>query len=272
MKLKKKIRLIFNFILWGIYVSGTGVLLGFADYEQNGTVCHHIHYDLIYGDSDPLITEADADSLIQSAAGKVIGKPLYQINTEKIERALSSYPYVDDVHVYGISNGDIFISIHQHEPVIRIITENNKSYFIGKKGALLPFHPDYPVRVLVASGAIPDSLFIRGQRSITRKGFDVVQTSALLSDLYKISLYVNRDSFLKAQIVQVYINKQGDYELIPKVGDHLILLGNAEDLEDKFKRLVIFYQLGLNQIGWNKYQIINIKYKNQVVCSKLSIL
>ncbi|MBN1198655.1 MAG: hypothetical protein JXA23_04820 [Bacteroidales bacterium] len=271
MRLKKKIRRVFNLILWGSLVAGAGVLLGFADYEQNGTICRRLHYDLIYGDSDPLITEADVDSLIRSATGQVKGKPLYQVNTEKIERILRTYPYVDDVHVYGTSNGDIFIRIHQREPVIRIITENYKSYFIGKKGALLPFLPGYPVRVMVATGAIPDSLFIQGQRSSTRKVPDVVQTSALLSDLYYISLFVSRDSFLKAQIVQVYVNQQGEYELIPKVGNHLILLGNASDLEDKFNRLMVFYQQGLNQIGWNKYQIINIKYKNQVVCSKLSL-
>jgi cell division protein FtsQ len=46
------------------------------------------------------------------------------------------------------------------------------------------------------------------------------------------------------------------------------LLGDAHDLDEKFRKLFAFYRYGLNKIGWNKYSIINIKFKNQVICSK----
>ncbi|NQV02940.1 MAG: hypothetical protein HQ542_09860 [Bacteroidia bacterium] len=253
MRLKKKIRRIFNLILWGLLFTGAGILLGLADYEQNGTICRSMHLNLYYGEADRLITEAEIDSLIRSVAGEVEGKPLYQINTEKIERVVSKDPYVSNVHVYGKHTGNIYVNVYQREPVIRIITKNNKSYYIGKEGISLPFHPDYPVRVLVASGVIPDS----------------VSSSPLTSDLFKLAMFISHDPFLKVQVDQIYVNRQGDYELIPKVGNHIILLGNAEELEDKFRRLMVFYKQGLNQIGWSKYNVINIKYKNQVVCSKI---
>lgn len=269
MKLKKKIRRILNFILWGVLFTGAGVLLGFAGYEQNGTICRDLHYNLVYGESDILITEKDADSLIRSVSGEVKGKPLYMINTGKIERFLCQYPYVSDAHVYGSLSGEIFINVHQREPVIRIITEGNKSYYLGAKGVVLPFHPDCPVRVVVASGAIPDSIFNQELRHSKRFAIDSVSASPMLTDLHKVALFIYRDPFLKAQIDQVYVNGQGDYELIPKLGNHVIQIGNAENLDDKFKRLVAFYKHGLNTIGWNKYKTINIKYKNQVVCSKI---
>ncbi len=256
MRLKKKIKRIFNLIFWGLLFTGAGILLGFANYEQEGTVCRSLHYNLFYGESDILIQEAEIDSMIRSVAGEVKGKPLFMINTEKMERVVSRNPYVSDAHVFSTNTGDIYINVYQHEPVIRIITESNNSYFIGDKGVLLPFHPDYPVRVLVASGVISDS------------NINSDTASPLFSDLYKLALFINRDPFLKAQVDQIYVNRQGEYELIPKVGNHLILLGDAENLADKFNRLMVFYKQGLNQIGWNKYTVINIKYKNQVVCSK----
>jgi cell division protein FtsQ len=82
-------------------------------------------------------------------------------------------------------------------------------------------------------------------------------------------MYITHDKFLKAQIAQIYVNEQNEFELVPRIGNHIILLGTAEDLDDKFRRLVAFYRYGLNKIGWNKYNVINIKYKNQVVCSKI---
>ena len=81
-------------------------------------------------------------------------------------------------------------------------------------------------------------------------------------------MYITHDKFLKAQIGQIYVNEFNEFELIPRIGSHVILLGKAEDLDDKFRRLYAFYRFGLNKIGWNKYSVINIKYKNQVVCSK----
>jgi cell division protein FtsQ len=53
------------------------------------------------------------------------------------------------------------------------------------------------------------------------------------------------------------------------VGNHKIILGDCSDLEQKFKKLFAFYKDGLNKIGWNTYKTINLKYKNQVVCTRI---
>ena len=63
-------------------------------------------------------------------------------------------------------------------------------------------------------------------------------------------------------------NRNQEFEIIPRVGAHQILLGNAENLELKFRNLKILYEEGLAYEGWNKYEIINLKYNNQVICSK----
>jgi len=65
------------------------------------------------------------------------------------------------------------------------------------------------------------------------------------------------------------VNERHELELIPRKGNHVVLLGDTQELKEKMNKLFIFYTQGLNKIGWNNYQVINIKYKNQVVCSKL---
>lgn len=266
-RLKKQIRRIFILILWGVLFAGAGILLGFAGYEQNGKICRNMQINIFYGEADPLITENAVDTLIRMAVGGIKGKPLYMINTEKIERAVRQQAYVAGAHVYETHTGNIVVDVFQRYPIMRIITESGRSYYIGSKGALLPLNPVHPLRLLVASGAIADSIFSRFPMGIDIPRPDS-SDSPLFSDLFKLALFIDKDPFLKAQADQIYVNRTGDYELIPKVGDNIILIGNAENLEDKFGRLMLFYRHGLNKIGWNKYQIINIKYKNQVVCSK----
>ena len=90
----------------------------------------------------------------------------------------------------------------------------------------------------------------------------------MLDDAFKIARFVRQDKFLNAQIEQLFVNKELDWVLIPKVGNHTIVLGSAEDLEAKFKKLKLFYKKAMKNIGWDKYRTINLKYKNQVVCTK----
>ena len=97
---------------------------------------------------------------------------------------------------------------------------------------------------------------------------DSIYYDSLLTNLYRLAMYITHDKFLKAQIDQIYVNESGEFELVPRVGNQLIILGSADDLEAKFKKLFAFYKYGLNKIGWNKYNTINLKYKNQVLCSK----
>ncbi|MFH1161257.1 MAG: hypothetical protein V1733_09975 [bacterium] len=269
MRLKKKIRRILDLVLWSLLFAGAGVLLGFADYEQNGTVCRNLFIKMNYGQADMLVTEAEIDSLILISSGKIVGKPLWAINTECIERSVSVQPYVSGVHVYETFSGDVIVHVSQRQPVLRVISESNYNVYIGDQGVLFPINPDYPARVLIASGTIPDSSFHNMPKGVEQMLIDSIGHSPVLADLFRIALFVSNDPFFKAQIDQIYVNRNGEYELIPKVGDHVILLGKADDLGDKFQRLFVFYRKGLNQVGWNKYNYINIKYKNQVVCSKI---
>jgi cell division protein FtsQ len=64
------------------------------------------------------------------------------------------------------------------------------------------------------------------------------------------------------------VNEHQELELIPRVGNHRVLLGDTIDLQDKFRRLMIFYKEGLSKTGWNNYSVINLKFRNQVVCTK----
>jgi cell division protein FtsQ len=46
------------------------------------------------------------------------------------------------------------------------------------------------------------------------------------------------------------------------------VFGTGDDIEIKFEKLMLFYKEGLSRVGWDKYSTINLKYKNQIVCTK----
>ena len=67
---------------------------------------------------------------------------------------------------------------------------------------------------------------------------------------------------------QIYRDAKGDLYLTPKLGNHLVQVGNVERLDDKFHNLIAFYTRGLPQVGWDKYSQVSVKYRGQVVCTK----
>ena len=250
MRLKKKIRRIFNGIFLGLILAGVGMLLGFSNYEQSDQPCRSIHVKVDYPSPDTLITETDIRLMILDNMGLLNGVPLWQINIAEMKQGLEKNPYVARADIFTSATGIINIRIDQYQPILRVIPDGEFTYYLSREGKRLPVDPKYPVRILVASGAIS-------------------QDSAHQASLYKMACYIAGDPFFCRQIEQIYVNPNGEYELVPKVGDHLVLFGNDNDIREKFTKLLRFYKKGLNQFGWNKYNIINIKFKNQVVCSKI---
>ena len=89
-----------------------------------------------------------------------------------------------------------------------------------------------------------------------------------MRDLYKFGVFLQNNKFWDAQIEQINVLPNHGIELVPRVGDHLIYLGKIENFENKLHRLKIFYEKGLNQVGWNKYSRINLEFGNQIICTK----
>jgi cell division protein FtsQ len=97
---------------------------------------------------------------------------------------------------------------------------------------------------------------------------DTLKTITLLDDFYIIAQFILADEFWSAHIEQIYLNQYGDMELVPKVGNHKIIFGTSEQMEEKFWKLKTFYKQGLNYTGWENYDTLNLKFQNQVVCTK----
>jgi cell division protein FtsQ len=257
--------------MWILLVAGACFLVGFTSFEQYNRPCRRIYVTMDYGQADKLVIKEDIDSIIRRTTGRISGKPMGWINIRQIERSIKQQAYVEKVHIYESLDGNICAEVKQREPILRIINSKYETFYVDGSGRLLPPNPFYPARVLVANGNISHSYMANRNFRIETPMFGdtLGPADTLLLELYKLALYINRDKFLKADIDQIYVTPTQEFELLPKVGGHVIMLGRADNLDEKFKKLLVFYKKGLNIIGWNKYNYINIKYTNQVVCSKL---
>ena len=127
----------------------------------------------------------------------------------------------------------------------------------------------YSSHVLVANGHIIEHFEInKSNVSVCENKEENPKKNYVVCDLFVLSKFIYDDEFWRSQIEQIYVNEANEFELIPRVGAHLILFGSIDNYERKFRNLKIFYEQGLNNIGWNKYEKINLKFDNQIVCTK----
>src|SRR5690606_23734603 len=92
--------------------------------------------------------------------------------------------------------------------------------------------------------------------------------STMLDDIYRFNQFITKNGFWKAQVEHVRISAQREFEIIPRVGNHRILIGDADNLEEKFKKVMAFYANTLHTRDLNQYTTINVMYDGQVVCVK----
>ncbi|KRT15789.1 cell division protein FtsQ [Pedobacter ginsenosidimutans] len=247
---------IFTGFAWLIGLAGVVVLLSFINVKKQTVKCTDVKI-LIPG-ADNFIEREEIDAILKEDQGVLLGRNLENINIHKIEKKLQSNPYIGFAKVYVDMDGVLHIEVKQRQPILRILNENGQDFYIDNDGLKMPISSNFTANVLVATGHITE---VFGSR------VDTLHTQ-LARDLYKTAQYIKQDTLWDSQIEQIVVDQKNDIELIPRVGNQRIVLGNADSLEKKMKNLLLFYKKAMPQVGWDTYKTINIKYTNQIVCEK----
>jgi len=225
--------------------------LGFSIWYFSGrereTVCRKLQIDLVEGKGKQLVTEVEIAQILDQNDLNPIGKTIKNIRTESIEDILLKNPMIKVVECYKTPSGIVNIRIKQRCP--KLIVVGRGSYYVDVDRKLMPVSPNCAVYVPVVSGRVTVSM-------ATGKLFDFVT-------------FLEENPFWNAQIEQIYVRDDQKIELVPRVGDGIIILGTLDNYQSKLEKLHKLYVKGFNIIGWNKYKIIDLQYKNQVVCSKV---
>jgi len=224
-----------------------------------------------YGKTDTIITKELISEELESRFGKFVNKERKTVEGKDIEEFLMNKPYVEKAEVYHTLKGVLKIEIKQREPVVRIYTQREKQYYIDKEGKIIEINKDESTDVVVASGYIDMNLSILKKGSIDTVNIkDKKGMEKNLSNLFLIAKRLQNDSILNYQIDQIYLNKNGSFELIPKIGNYVIKIDEGNDLETQLIKLSYLYKDSFTIIGWDNYSVVDLRYRNQVVCTKKS--
>lgn len=258
---------ILNIILKSVLAAGIVLLFIFANQRQKQAICPEFIIEM-KDEGMPLISSYYIRQLVTENEIKVKGQPLGEINLDKIHKVIAGSPFVKSVNLTIDVNGKVKAGVQQRNPIARVIDRSGAQYYLDSEGKRVPISHEYTARVLIANGKIEPI----SRKADTQKSDLTAEPYTLLpGDVQKIFIVtqkLNREPFLKAMVEQIYINPKGEIELIPKIGEQSILLGDTTGLEEKLEKLKIFYTMSSRTEQWAAYRLINLKYHGQVICKK----
>ncbi len=266
----KKFKKILFISIWTSLIIGLLITMGFVNKQQDALLCKALNVSVNQEDDLYFLDKFDIIQLIKDRGDSIKNQPKASVNVSEIEKSLNSHADISNAEVYMSIDGEVKVEVTQRKPVVRIMNLDGDSYYIDNKGTFMPLSTKYTAKVLIANGMLSEPFIRRYTYSIADIGKDsLLNKTSMLDEIYAMANYINADKFWSAQIQQIYINKDKDMEIVPIVGDQKIIFGDTTYMDEKFKKLFTFYQQGLNTTGWwDKYSIINLKFKNQIVCTK----
>lgn len=203
------------------------------------------------------VTTADISGVLSREGGNPTGKTASEVNLGKIETAIRKLPFTAQTQVYLGLDGILKINVKQRIPVIHITNLKGESYFLDTGGYKIPDKGGQFPDVLPATGNIAELLGNAG-----------IVNTPINKELLAVGRFISADPLWNAMFEQCYVDKSKGILLIPRLGRHTIVIGNAENLPEKFSNLRVFYEQGVRHAGWNKYSVINLRYRGQIVCEK----
>ncbi|RYY60584.1 MAG: hypothetical protein EOO12_15150 [Chitinophagaceae bacterium] len=253
MNRNRLLRKVLTALFWLTTGTGMVVLLVAANRPAQGHAVREVLIS-IKGDGEQFfIDKSDIlQQLTTAARSPLKGRSIDALNLARLENALEKGVWIRQAELWIDSRDVLHVQVTEREPVARVFTTAGTSYYIDSSGQRMPLLEKESARVLVVTN-YPGSARFNHQDSLRA------------ADVKAIAVTVRADEFWKEQIAQVDITPSGAFEAIPVVGNHVIRLGDAQNLNAKLARLLLFYKKVLARTGFDKYAVVDVQYAGQVV-------
>ena len=185
----------------------------------------------------------------------MIGQASWKTNTHRLETQLSAHPFIAQAQLYTHHDGDLHAVIQQHQPIARVIYPNGKNKYLTTTGTLLPLSKRYTAHVPL--------IYMSNHRTLSLQNFHHTPQS---KQWLKLLLFIHSDNFWRAQVSEIHVSIAQELRLYTQISKQVVYLGAAESLSKKLRKLHLFYTEILPKKGWNKYDVVDLRFENQIVC------
>lgn len=175
---------------------------------------------------------------------KTIGKDKVVLN--ELEKILNEHDMIQKSEVFVSIDGVLKAMVTQRTPIARIFNEEG-SFYIDSKGNRMPLSKIQTARLPLVLGEI------NGKNE---------------KEMYDLLWFIYNDDFLKKNITGIEILPSGSLKMTNRNYNYEIEFGKTIEVQRKFDNYKAFFQKAVHDTLIDKYKVINLKFTQQVVCTK----
>lgn len=229
------------FLMFGLIL----VLYSFTTDRNNNRKL--IKTDVIFEGSDDLFIEAETvNKLLIEKKSQLASIKKEQVDLNKLEKSLNNHSMIEKSEVYVTVDGVLKAVIKQKTPIVRVVTATS-SFYIDYEGNQMPLSTVQSARIPLVSAA---------NDQIEKK------------EVQQLFRYIYDDEFLKKNIIGIEIGPKGGVRLANRNYSYTIDFGQPISIERKFANYKAFFQKASADSTLLKYKRVNLKFTQQVVCTK----
>jgi cell division protein FtsQ len=262
---------VFRLILRILTVVTIVTMFGFVSYRRHESSIGKTEIDIMNKGEVRFIHENDILQLLEEKNVPFKGVSYGELELKRAEEVILEHPAVRSVEAWTTQDGTLHLQVEQRKPVLRVIDLLNDSYYIDDQGGFMPVSEEYTARVPVATGFIADRFHHQNISLPEIADQDSILAVSETDDLFAFIRLINRDALLQALTEQMYVDPNGDIELVTKWGPKTVLLGKSDDAPMKMMKLKLFYTQAIPTVGLDAYESINLTLRNQIICTKKTI-
>ena len=241
------LRKLIHIIVWAGILAYLGIALSFTEKMENSIMVDSIIVEVVDSADYKFIERKDIIGTLNKFGIKITGMKADSVNRSAIREAVYDISEIKDVNVFFKHENELHIKVWQRKPVLRI-KSGDMDYYLDEENKEFRFRPGFSPKVMLISGFI---------------GIDYARER-----LFPMVRFIQQDPFLRSLIMGIYVDSRQRLELITRIENHRVYMGDANGYEWKFAKLTAFYEEAIPKVGWDKYSSIHLDFGDQVVCKK----
>lgn len=240
----RKLLTIFGCILLGLYLV---VACLWANFKANNELCKGLENNRVEV-VDPIhsgfVSSAELTAEIMPRLGDLCSRRLSDIGLDSIRTYLMGLDKIETAEVMRLNNNRLRIKVVPMLPIARVWPATGPSYYVNREGKRIVACPRYHINVPQITGDYP------------------------AEKLLPLLDYLRENPESEQMITMISARDSSNIFLIPAIRGHVVNLGSATNIDNKFRRLERFYSEVLPHKGWEHYDTISLKWDRQIVATR----
>lgn len=239
---------VFKSILCVVLLGYVAFAFAFVHEENAKRVCNGIDLRIVGNSLPDSVLHQGVNSQLAKYKHKLKGERLESIDLQKLEDYLSNFSNFESVECSVNPDSRLRITIVPIKAEVRVFTDKGPSFYLNRYGKRIEADAEFFVDVPVL--IVPDKY------------------SSSMQSAMSVIRYIASDPDLGPLIAAYKLDGPNDIILIPRLHGHVVNFGDSTRLAQKKAALLTAYRKVLPAKGWNTYDTISVKFKDQIVATR----